>query len=148
MPDFSIKIVAVAGGGAAFVADSQAAGFETGHLALVEEAPAVEDGATSAGSAGEAPAAGAGAVFVPSYQEAPQYSLITWNNTTSETHQPELSDKSFATDPILPGQSSRPDYYITAEAPAKISYCCKLHPTECGTIAVVGVVNLPPEGEE
>ncbi|MBW8875088.1 MAG: hypothetical protein JF614_09000 [Acidobacteria bacterium] len=132
MPDFSIKIVAAAGGGAAFIPDDEVEDYETGDLALGEEASV----------------AGEGAAFVPDCQQVPQYSLITWNNTTDETHQPELTDKSFATDPILPGQSSRPDYYVTAAAPATISYGCKLHPEEYGTIVVFAVQNLPPEGEE
>ncbi|MEA2602210.1 MAG: hypothetical protein QOF89_3202 [Acidobacteriota bacterium] len=147
MPDFSIKIVSVAGGGAAFVTGSDFEGYVSDDLAYGAEPPAPVT-AEEAPAAEGAPAAAAGAVFVPALQQAPQYSLITWNNTTNETHQPELYDGSFATDPILPGQSSRPDYYITAASPATIPYRCKLHSGENGAISVIDVVNLPPEGVE
>ena len=90
-------------------------------------------------------AAGGVATFEPASQAAPLNSLITWNNTTEKTHQVELTDGSFATDPILPGRSSRPDYFIPSTAPSTINYRCKLHTTETGTIAIVAVVNLPPE---
>ena len=100
---------------------------------------------------------GQGAAFVPDIQgakpgdplQAEQDDLVTWNNTTKQTHQPWPTDAdynvlpdsavtrgtpNYLCDPISAGDSSRPSYDVaqpTAPQPAMwvIFYCCKLHPT-------------------
>jgi hypothetical protein len=114
-----------------------------------------------------------GAAFVPDLQGAKpgdplqtqQDDLVTWNNTTDDTHQPWPSDAgynplpdaqvlprgsaSYLSDPIPPQGSSRPSYDVAQPAgkPAAwtVYYCCKLHPnvaSERGTIAG----KVPPPG--
>lgn len=121
MPDWSIKIVTNSSGKAAFVPDLK--GAKPG-----------------------------------SPLKAQQDDLVTWNNTTTQTHQPWPTDANYKplpasqvtrgsalymSDPIPPGQSSRPDYDVaqpsTTPAPQKwtVYYYCKKHPgetTERGTI--------------
>jgi hypothetical protein len=81
--------------------------------------------------------------------------IVTWNNTTNEPHWPWPTDANFnplpdsqvprgspnyLSDKILPGGSSRPSYVMVAPATGNtIFYCCKLHPTMHGTIAVSAV---------
>jgi hypothetical protein len=111
-------------------------------------------------------ASGGGAAFVPDLLgaqpgdplQAQQDDLVTWNNTTSETHQPWPADENYnplpdsqvlprgsagyLSDEIPPGGSSRPSYDVAqpplppdaphgARPPAtwNVFYCCKLHPT-------------------
>jgi plastocyanin len=74
---------------------------------------------------------------------APPSSCISWNNTTSETHQ--ITYETFSTEPILAGMSSRPDYVIDANASGTITYFCTLHEGESGTIDVEQAVPMPPE---
>jgi hypothetical protein len=109
-----------------------------------------------------------GAAFVPDFQgyqpgdplPARVNDLVTWNNTTNDTHQPWPTDQNYhllpdaqvprssdnyLSDPIPPGQSSRPSYVVTQPLPPEgppatwtFYYGCKLHPTatsERGTIA-------------
>ena len=120
MSDWSIKIVpATSGGGAAFEPDLQ--GYNPG-----DPLPAQQD------------------------------DLVCWNNTTDQTHQPWKTDenyvpipdsqaprgsKEYLSDPIPPGQSSRPSYDVAAPAGKPDSwtvyYFCKLHQdvtSERGTI--------------
>lgn len=68
---------------------------------------------------------------------------VSWNNQTSEEHQPWLADAEFKpvkgdtnalTGLITPWDSSTPGYLVPA---ATIHYCCALHPDEHGTIEVV-----------
>ena len=108
---------------------------------------------------------GTGAAFVPDLQGtnegdpliAQQDDLVSWNNTTDDTHQPWPTDSSYnplsesqvlprgsanyLSDPIPPGESSRPSYDVaqpsTSPASWTVYYYCKLHPeitTERGTI--------------
>jgi hypothetical protein len=111
---------------------------------------------------------GGGAAFQPNIQGyqpgqpliAQQDDLVSWNNTTKQTHQPWQTDATYTpispdpprgsvnylSDPIPPKQSSRPSYDL---APPKgdppswtVYYYCKLHPTvesERGTIEVTAV---------
>ena len=104
---------------------------------------------------------GAEAAFVPDLQgakpgdplQAWQDDLVTWNNTTHATHQPWPTDASYTplpdsqvprgsadylSDTIPAGESSRPSYDVAQPTGNPQSwtvyYCCKLHPTERGTI--------------
>jgi len=120
MSDWSIKIVpASSGSGAAFLPDLQ--GYNPG-----DALPAQED------------------------------DLVTWNNMTDQTHQPWKTDENYnpipdsqaprgstdyLSDPIPPGESSRPYYDVAppADKPASwtVYYFCKLHQdvtSERGTI--------------
>jgi hypothetical protein len=121
MPDWSIKIVAAGRGKAAFVPDIQGA------------------------QAGDP-------------LKAQQDDLVTWNNTTKKTHQPWQTDENYKpypdadaqrgsaeylSDPIPPGESSRPSYDVAQPASSPpldtwtVYYYCKNHPnskTERGTI--------------
>ena len=74
---------------------------------------------------------------------APPASCVSWDNTTSETHQ--VTHGTFSTDPILAGDSSRPDYVIDPSATGAITYYCTLHENESGTIEVVQAVPMPTE---
>ena len=62
--------------------------------------------------------------------------LITWNNTTNNAHQPEgTNPTSYLTEQIPAGQVSDPIYKAPA-GPTTITYACKLHPQEQGSIVV------------
>jgi len=94
---------------------------------------------------------------------AQQDDLVSWNNTTDKTHQPWPTDPSYnplsdadvlprgsanyLSDPIPPGQSSRPSYDVALPDSSPntwtVYYFCKLHPTvetERGTIEAT----IPP----
>ena len=110
---------------------------------------------------------GEGAAFQPDLQGAVpgdplrtmQDDLVTWNNTTGQTHQPwpagpdfspftpdqvQRGTPNYLSDPIPAGQSSRPSYDVaqptdTTPAPATwtLYYVCAVHPnveSERGTI--------------
>jgi hypothetical protein len=119
--------------------------------------------------------AGSGAAFVPDLYgakpgdplQAQQDDLVTWNNTTDDSHQPWPTDANYnplpdsqvprgsatyLSDVIPPQGSSRPSYDVAQPAGTPppstwtVYYCCKLHPgvtSERGTI--VGTV--PPTGD-
>lgn len=111
--------------------------------------------------------------FTPATLQAEQDDLVSWNNTTKQTHQPWPTDSNYnplppsqvkrgnavyLSDPIPPGESSRPSYDV-AQPPAgttgqppptswTVYYYCRKHPgevTERGTIKakVVPVANIP-----
>lgn len=79
---------------------------------------------------------------------AQQDDLVTWNNTTADTHQPWPTDanynplsvkrtsQQYMSDPIPANQSSRPAYDVaqpnTTPKPTTwtVYYYCKTHPTE------------------
>ena len=80
---------------------------------------------------------------------AQQDDLVTWANTTGQTHQPSMTDanynpitpdpvrgaKNYMSDPIPPDQSSRPDWDVIGPSNPSdqnwiIYYFCKLHPNE------------------
>src|SRR5260370_36450910 len=101
-------------------------------------------------------ATGDGAAFVPDINgygpgdplPAQQDDLVSWNNTTAETHQPWPTDSSYnplseadvlprgsanyLSDPIPGGQSSRPSYDVAQpdSSPQRwtVYYFCRLHP--------------------
>lgn len=102
-------------------------------------------------------ASGSGAAFQPDLQgyapgaplPAQQDDLVTWANTTGQTHQPSMTDstykpitpdpvrgtKNYMSDPIPPNQSSRPSWDVIGPSRAgdqnwTIYYFCKLHPNE------------------
>jgi hypothetical protein len=99
--------------------------------------------------------------FAPKAQQAQQDDLVSWNNTTNETHQPwpldgngnpikSPSPGEYLSDPIPPGRSSRPAYNVAQPATSPppdswtVSYYCKNHPnrpSERGTI----VASVPPD---
>jgi plastocyanin len=111
---------------------------------------------------------GEGAAFQPDLHEAKpgdplrvmQDDLVTWNNTTGQTHQPwpasvewspfpldqvQRGGPNYLSDPIPAGESSQPAYDAaqpadTTPPPQRwtVYYVCKLHPnvpSERGTIA-------------
>lgn len=87
---------------------------------------------------------GKGVQFVPPVLNAQQDDLVSWNNTTNDTHQIGLPNdpvtglvEDFVTKPIPPNESSRPGY-DTAKL-GTINYYCLIHPTERGTIVVTAV---------
>ena len=102
---------------------------------------------------------GSGAAFQPDLQgylpgdplPAQQTDIVSWNNTTDDTHQPWPTDSNYnphsdavvlprggpnyMADPIPAGLSSTPAYIVAQTG--TIYYYCKLHPTitsERGTI--------------
>ncbi len=106
---------------------------------------------------------GKSAAFVPDLQgaepgdplQAQQDDLVTWNNTTKKTHQPWPTDSNYnplpvsqvprgsanyLSDPIPPGESSRPSYDTAVVG--TVYYCCLKHKSaksERGTIIVSAV---------
>ena len=100
---------------------------------------------------------GGGAAFQPDLQgysqgdplPAQQDDLVSWNNTTDDTHQPWPTDSNYnplsdadvlprgsatyLSDPIPAGKSSRPSYDVAQPDGSPqtwtIYYFCKLHPT-------------------
>jgi plastocyanin len=88
-----------------------------------------------------------GAAFEPATIAAPQIAGVSWNNTTGIQHQIQiqLADAPFETEPILPGQGSRPLYVVEAAEGTTIPYACALHPDEVGSIFVSTIENLNPE---
>ena len=98
-----------------------------------------------------------GAAFQPDLQgyepgaplPAQQDDLVTWANTTDQTHQPWMTDsnynpitpdpvrgtKNYMSDPIPPNQSSRPGWDVIGPTNPSdqnwtIYYFCKVHPNE------------------
>lgn len=96
---------------------------------------------------------GGAAEFDPPVLNAQQDDLVSWNNTTNDTHQIGLPYdphpltglvEDFVSDPIPPDQSSRPGYDTAPNAastdfPVTITYYCLKHPLERGTIIVSAV---------
>ena len=79
--------------------------------------------------------------------------VVTWGNATAETHQPwplgadgnpvppatpPSATPGYMSEPILANNSSTPQYVIDAALPVGtvINYCCRLHPTERGSIKI------------
>jgi plastocyanin len=92
--------------------------------------------------------------------------LVTWNNTTNDAHWPWPADQNgnplpdaqvstangnYLSDQIPALRSSRPSYDVKLPSTASatvpptgtLSYCCKLHPQERGTIDVTGIPPTP-----
>jgi hypothetical protein len=73
--------------------------------------------------------------------------IVSWNNQTSDTHQPYQTDQNYSPtgpalcDPIPGWKSSTPGYVVPAAPPNTIYYYCQNHPTntaERGTIVITG----------
>jgi hypothetical protein len=88
------------------------------------------------------PKTGGGATFDPNSIAAPQFTGLSWDNTTGILHQIRMADGSFETEGILPGEGSRPQYVVEAADGTTISYACALHPDEVGSIFVSTVVDM------
>jgi plastocyanin len=70
--------------------------------------------------------------------------MVTWNNTTNAAHWPwRVSDGSNSPgqlcDPVPANASSRPSFAVNLPKGGTISYCCKYHPQEIGSVVVVPV---------
>jgi hypothetical protein len=88
-----------------------------------------------------------GALFDPNSIAAPNFTGISWNNTTGIPHQIRVNDGSnggsgFETSSILPGEGSTPLYVVQNTEGQTIPYECVLHQDEVGSIFVSTVVNL------
>ena len=85
--------------------------------------------------------------------QAGNQDLISWNNTTRDSHWPWAIDATtgqpyqssqdakdagfYLSDEIPAGESSTPAYATTAQTdPFTIDYICKIHPDETGSIVV------------
>ena len=88
------------------------------------------------------PKTGGGAEFDPNSLPAPQLAGISWNNTTGIPHQIRIPSQNFETQPILPGQGSKPLYIVKGNDEDTIPYSCALHPDEVGSIFISPVVDL------
>jgi plastocyanin len=92
---------------------------------------------------------GEGAMFDPPVLNTQQDDLVSWNNTTNDTHQIGLPNdpltglaEDFVSEPIPADESSRPGYDTATNAtsfPVTITYYCLIHPSERGTIIVSAV---------
>jgi hypothetical protein len=104
--------------------------------------------------------AGGQVEFVPQLQaggptglNVTQGDSVSWNNATSEEHQPWPADSNFQplpdsqvtrgtssylSDPIAPDHSSRPSWIAPQPTsfPSTVNYVCKLHPNEHGVITI------------
>jgi plastocyanin len=70
--------------------------------------------------------------------QAQQFDIVTWGNTTSDTHQPIRTDNGQPLcDPIAGGASSRPQFVVQGEIGHTITYTCALHQGEEGSIRIV-----------
>ncbi len=64
--------------------------------------------------------------------------IVTWGNTTGATHQPILVGTGEPLcDPIAAGGSSTPLYVVEGAVGDVISYRCKFHSQETGSITIV-----------
>jgi plastocyanin len=79
---------------------------------------------------------GNGAAFQPNRAGVQVGDRIHWNNETNEDHWLETTTGGFITDNIPPGSVSNPGFIAAAD----ISYRCRLHPQEQGTIEIVPAV--------
>jgi hypothetical protein len=86
---------------------------------------------------------------------APQFSVVTWDNETGDSHQIAITEETsidgtrvtvdgYLSSVILPGMSSRENYSVAAPEGTSIPYFCNMHSGESGTIFVQGVnLNMP-----
>ncbi|HJQ27142.1 MAG TPA: hypothetical protein VKA60_24855 [Blastocatellia bacterium] len=92
-----------------------------------------------------------GATFAPNPLPAEQDDLVSWNNTTDDTHQIEVTapeQNPFRTHPIPAGEPSSPAYDVAQPPKSKpanwtATYRCILHADEQGTIKA-RIVPTPP----
>jgi hypothetical protein len=73
--------------------------------------------------------------------QAQQFDIVTWGNTTAETHQPIRTDNNQPLcDPIAAGGSSAPQFVVQGAVGDIITYTCGKHPQnpqEKGSITIV-----------
>jgi hypothetical protein len=73
--------------------------------------------------------------------QAQQFDIVTWGNTTAETHQPVRTDNGQPLcDPIAAGGSSAPQFVVQGAVGDTITYTCGKHPQnpqEKGSITIV-----------
>jgi FtsP/CotA-like multicopper oxidase with cupredoxin domain/plastocyanin len=75
-------------------------------------------------------------------------SIVSWYNQTDDPHQVEVIDVTdvtggkYTSNKILPQYTSRPGYVTPASG--SVSYRCKIHQGETGTIVVQQAVPMPP----
>jgi hypothetical protein len=81
-------------------------------------------------------AQGNGAAFQPDPSGVQADDTIHWNNETNEDHWLETTTGDFVTDNIPAGTVSNPGFVAVQD----VSYRCRLHPQEQGTIAIVPAV--------
>ena len=81
-------------------------------------------------------AVGNGAEFQPDPSGVEAGDRIHWNNETNEEHWLEETTGGFMTDNIPAGSVSNPGFIATQD----VSYRCRLHPQEQGTITIVPAV--------
>jgi FtsP/CotA-like multicopper oxidase with cupredoxin domain/plastocyanin len=73
----------------------------------------------------------------------PPNSIVSWNNQTNDTHQVEVTaGPSYTSNEILPRYTSKTDYVTPGSG--TVSYRCKIHNEETGSIVVQPVVPMPP----
>jgi hypothetical protein len=82
---------------------------------------------------------GKGAVFEPDPSGVQNGDTIHWNNETNEAHWVEDTSSGFITNNIPAGEISNPGFPASAD----VSYRCKLHPQEQGTIRIGPAVVMP-----
>jgi hypothetical protein len=64
--------------------------------------------------------------------------IVSWGNTTADTHQPVRVDTGEGLcDPIAGGASSTPQFVVEGAVGDVISYKCAFHPQETGSITIV-----------
>jgi hypothetical protein len=81
-------------------------------------------------------ALGNGTTFQPDPSGVQAKDTVHWNNETNEAHWLETTTGGFMTDNIPAGAVSNPGFIAVQD----ISYRCRLHPQEQGTIAIVPAV--------
>lgn len=79
---------------------------------------------------------GNGAAFQPNPAGVQAGDRVHWNNETDEAHWLEKNSGEFLTNNIPAGEVSNPGFV----ANGAISYRCRLHPQEQGTISIVPAV--------
>jgi plastocyanin len=67
--------------------------------------------------------------------QAAQGDIVSWNNQTDQLHQPVASDGTALSDGVPPWDTSSPGYVLPTSG-VTISYACKYHSGETGTIIV------------
>ena len=70
--------------------------------------------------------------------QAQAHDIVTWGNTTADTHQPVRTDNGQPLcDPIAGGASSTPQFVVPLAVGDTISYKCAFHQGETGSITIV-----------
>jgi plastocyanin len=69
--------------------------------------------------------------------QAQKYDIVTWGNTTNDTHQPIRDNGQALCEPIAGGASSKPQFVVLDDPGTTIAYTCRYHKDEKGYIKVV-----------